>query len=113
MNEPRRKLMDDLDKPPPENSPDGVPRSSASVPALAGVGVGVGLVLATLLFVRVSVAGAGERLAKPEAAKPAVAVADDAEEKYCTPQFKQVLQRVLNACGLVGGEARRGCQPAD
>jgi outer membrane protein OmpA-like peptidoglycan-associated protein len=24
-----------------------------------------------------------------------------------------VLQRVLNACGLTGGESRRGCQPAD
>jgi outer membrane protein OmpA-like peptidoglycan-associated protein len=45
--------------------------------------------------------------------KPKVAVANDAEAPYCTPAFKQVLQRVLNACGLVGTEARRGCQPAD
>lgn len=45
--------------------------------------------------------------------RPPVAVANDAEAAYCTPAFKQVLQRVLNACGLVGTEARRGCQPAD
>jgi outer membrane protein OmpA-like peptidoglycan-associated protein len=48
-----------------------------------------------------------------DAVKPAVAIANDAEAPYCTPAFKQVLQRVLNACGLVGGESRRGCQPAD
>src|SRR5262249_31346561 len=56
---------------------------------------------------------AGARLAKPQAAATTVAVADDSEEKYCTPAFKQVLQRVINSCGLVGGEGRRGCQPAD
>jgi outer membrane protein OmpA-like peptidoglycan-associated protein len=86
---------------------------AASTPARVGLAAGVVLVAAVLLFVRVSVAGAGERLNKPEVAKPAVAVADDAEAPYCTPQFKQVLQRVINACGLVGGESRRGCQPAD
>jgi outer membrane protein OmpA-like peptidoglycan-associated protein len=80
---------------------------------MVGVGVGAGLLLSMMLFVRVTVAGAGERLRKPAAAAPAVAVADDSEEKYCTPAFKQVLQRVINACGLVGGEGRRGCQPAD
>jgi outer membrane protein OmpA-like peptidoglycan-associated protein len=42
-----------------------------------------------------------------------VAVANDAEAPYCTPAFKQVLQRVINACGLAGAESRRGCQPAD
>lgn len=86
---------------------------SMPVAMIVGVAGGAALVLAMTLFVRVSVAGAGERLANPKAAAPAVAVADDSEEKYCTPQFKQVLQRVLNACGLVGGESRRGCQPAD
>jgi outer membrane protein OmpA-like peptidoglycan-associated protein len=59
--------------------------------------------------------GAKERLLHPQAVakEQAVAVADDAEAPYCTPAFKQVLQRVLNACGLVGSEQRRGCQPAD
>ncbi len=83
------------------------------VAAVIGVGVGAALLGVMTLFVRVAVAGAGERLEKPAAAPPAVAIADHSEEAYCTPQFKQVLQRVLNACGLVGGEARRGCQPAD
>jgi outer membrane protein OmpA-like peptidoglycan-associated protein len=106
MDEPRR-LMSDLE---PPRAPKKLPASAA---ALAGLGVGALLLALVLLFVRVSVAGASERLERPEAQKPQVAVADDAEEKYCTPQFKQVLQRVLNACGLVGGEARRGCQPAD
>src|SRR5688500_16409803 len=81
--------------------------------ALVGLGIGGVLVASVTLFVRMSVASAGERLANPQAPPPAVALADHSEEKYCTPQFKQVLQRVLNACGLVGGEARRGCQPAD
>src|SRR6185295_11046518 len=46
-------------------------------------------------------------------AKPKVAIAADAEAKYCTPAFKQVLERVLHACGLMGAKDRRGCQPAD
>jgi outer membrane protein OmpA-like peptidoglycan-associated protein len=93
--------------------PVAQPSKPAFLPALVGVGVGAALVLATTLFVRVSVASAGERLIKPDTPKPAIALADHSEEKYCTPEFKQVLQRVLNACGLVGGDARRGCQPAD
>lgn len=89
-------------------------KSGIATPAIVGLAVGGALVAAMLLFVRVSVASAGDRLGKPQDAKTtAVAVADDAEEKYCTPAFKQVLQRVINACGLVGGESRRGCQPAD
>jgi outer membrane protein OmpA-like peptidoglycan-associated protein len=82
-------------------------------PLIVGLAVGAGLASVTTIFVRLSVAGAAERLAKPAVQNPVVAVADDAEEKYCTPAFKQVLQRVINACGLVGGESRRGCQPAD
>ena len=46
-------------------------------------------------------------------AKPQVAVAADAEAKYCTPEFKTVLARVIHACGLSGESGRRGCQPAD
>ncbi len=59
------------------------------------------------------VRAAETRLREPDRAQEAVAVADHAEEAYCTPAFKQVLQRVLNACGLVGQESRRGCQPGD
>jgi outer membrane protein OmpA-like peptidoglycan-associated protein len=81
---------------------------------LVGVAVGLALLLAGTGAVASMVQGAKERLAHPAAASAqAVAVADDAEAPYCTPAFKQVLQRVLNACGLVGTEQRRGCQPAD
>jgi outer membrane protein OmpA-like peptidoglycan-associated protein len=82
--------------------------------ALAGLGSGALLVFGTLLAVRLWVSGAAERLTTPEAEKPKVAVADQSEVAYCTPQFKQVLERVLHSCGLAEGDSsRRGCQPAD
>jgi len=87
------------------------------LPAIVGGAIGVVVLLATTLTVRATVSGAATRLTHPEpapmSAESKVAIADQSEEKYCTPNFKTVLQRVLNACGLVGGEARRGCQPAD
>ena len=66
-------------------------------------------------FVHSEVRAAGKRLAEPAQKDPAqqAAVADHTEAPYCTPQFKAVLQRVINACGLSGQESRRGCQPAD
>jgi outer membrane protein OmpA-like peptidoglycan-associated protein len=80
---------------------------------LVGAGATV-LVLAGLtLSVRSWVASAGERLVTPEAEKPKVAVADQAEVAYCTPRFKEVLERVLHSCGLATDETRRGCKPAD
>ena len=64
------------------------------------------------LTVQSSVSSAAIRLKTGVAeAKPKVAIANDAEAKYCTPAFKQVLERVLHACGLMGAESRRGCQP--
>jgi outer membrane protein OmpA-like peptidoglycan-associated protein len=81
---------------------------------LAGLGSGALLVFGTALAVRLWVSGAAERLATPEAEAPKVAVADQSEVSYCTPQFKQVLERVLHSCGLAEGDSsRRGCQPAD
>jgi outer membrane protein OmpA-like peptidoglycan-associated protein len=81
---------------------------------LAGLGSGVLLVFGVALAVRLWVSGAAERLTTPEAEKPKVAVADQSEVAYCTPQFKQVLERVLHSCGLAEGDSsRRGCQPAD
>ena len=84
-------------------------------PALVAALAGALLVVGGSLAVRSAVAGAGDRLAHPEQAKAdqKVAVADNTEAPYCTPAFKEVLQRVLNSCGLVGSESRRGCQPAD
>jgi len=83
------------------------------VAALAGLGSGAVLILGAALAVRLWVSGAAERLTTPEAEKPKVAVADQSEVSYCTPQFKQVLERVLHSCGLAEGDSRRGCQPAD
>ena len=83
---------------------------------IIGVVLGVALLAGSALAVQGEITAANERLKKgpdPSAPKPAVAVADDAELAYCTPAFKQVLQRTLNACGLIGQDARRGCQPAD
>lgn len=95
------------------SEPRALPRAGIA----AGIGLGVGVIvwLVTSLVVRSSVASAGDRLANPDLAmEPSkVLVADHSEAPYCTPAFKQVLQRVLNACGLVGGGSRRGCKPAD
>jgi outer membrane protein OmpA-like peptidoglycan-associated protein len=80
------------------------------------VALATGAVLTLGILVRVhgAVADAKERLMTPETNKPAIAIADQSEVAYCTPRFKEVLERVLHSCGLVSGEGgRRGCQPAD
>jgi outer membrane protein OmpA-like peptidoglycan-associated protein len=86
----------------------------------------VGLIIAGVLaFVLLAVpvilsttwiSSAEARLEEIEAAErgeaPAVAVAQNANEEYCTPQLKTILRRVLMSCGLIGSEGARGCQPA-
>ena len=81
-------------------------------PMIVGVATFALLLLGFSLWVHASVHGAGERIGHA-AAPEKVAVADNSEVGYCTPAFKSVLERVLNSCGLVGSENRRGCQPAD
>lgn len=49
-----------------------------------------------------------ELSATPAEAPPVAAAADVG---YCSPELKKILRRVLMSCGLVGGEASRGCQP--
>jgi outer membrane protein OmpA-like peptidoglycan-associated protein len=114
-DDPRRKAFsaqEVVDPQEPPSGDSGEPNRGRA--ALVGGAVGLALLLAGTGAVASMVHGAGERLAHPAAAaQQAVAVADDAEAAYCTPAFKTVLQRVLNACGLVGTEQRRGCQPAD
>jgi outer membrane protein OmpA-like peptidoglycan-associated protein len=78
-----------------------------------GIVTGAVVLIAMLISIRSAVKSAGERLATPETDKPAVAIADQAEAPYCTAQFKEVLERVLHSCGLVEGDSRRGCKPAD
>jgi len=99
----------------PMNSSPVTSAGASKVPAagLAGLASGAVFVLGAVLAVRLWVSSAAERLTTPEAEKQKVAVADQSEVGYCTPQFKQVLERVLHSCGLAEGDSRRGCQPAD
>ena len=82
---------------------------------IVGLSAGCIALVASVFALQGQVSAAGERLktGATEEPKQQVAIANDAEAPYCTPAFKQVLQRVLNACGLVGTDSRRGCQPAD
>jgi outer membrane protein OmpA-like peptidoglycan-associated protein len=79
----------------------------------------VGATLGSAIYVEQQVAASKERLANPEKAPVAVAkaqevaVADHTDAEYCTPQFREVLARVVDACGLSGQDARRGCEPVD
>jgi outer membrane protein OmpA-like peptidoglycan-associated protein len=66
-----------------------------------------------ILTLHATVRSAEERLSSASADRAKVAIAASAEEPYCTPRFKEVLERVLHSCGLAEGEARRGCKPAD
>jgi outer membrane protein OmpA-like peptidoglycan-associated protein len=67
-------------------------------------------VAATAMWVRSADARLVEASAAPSTeAAPAVAAASDVA--YCSPQLKRILRRVLMSCGLVGGNAARGCQP--
>lgn len=83
--------------------------------SVIGLVAGLGLMAATAIGVETQVDKAATRLRTgvTDADKPKVAIANDADAPYCTPAFKTVLERVLHACGLVGADARRGCQPAD
>lgn len=76
--------------------------------------VGLVLTLGLCGLVVSQTRSAATRLKAPQAEDARqVAIADQAEVGYCTPQFKEVLQRVLHACGLEGGNSRHGCQPSD
>jgi len=77
-----------------------------------GIAAGFVSIGAMVLTVHSTVRSAADRLTEPSK-KVNAAVAAEAEEPYCTPRFKEVLERVLHSCGLAEGEARRGCKPAD
>ena len=82
---------------------------------IVGVIAGCAILVGSAFTIHGQVRAAAQRLktGAKEAPKAAIAIANDAEAAYCTPAFKTVLQRVINACGLVGADSRRGCQPAD
>jgi outer membrane protein OmpA-like peptidoglycan-associated protein len=97
------------------------PSPGGAAPASGGAGIAgwIGatgvlvMMVGAAVAVRLWVSSATNRLENPQAEKPKVAVADQAEVGYCTPRFKEVLERVLHSCGLAQDETRRGCKPAD
>ena len=92
----------------------GAPATGASgIAGWIGAAGVVVLLAAVTIATRVWVSSAAERLEAPKAEKPKVAIADQAEVGYCTPRFKEVLERVLHSCGLAQDETRRGCKPSD
>ncbi len=85
-----------------------------NVGALVGATVTLLATLGLSIAVFSSVSSAKQRLTAPAAEpKSTVAVAQQAEVAYCTPAFKQVLERVLHSCGLAEEGSRRGCKPSD
>lgn len=82
----------------------------------ATIGAGIVLFALPIALSRSWMVAAEKRLESSEqepSALPAVAVAEEANEAYCTPELKQILRRVLTSCGLIGGEGGRGCQPLE
>jgi hypothetical protein len=75
------------------------------------------VILVAMLAVPATVTGmwiesADARLSEMSAAPGELApVASASDVAYCSPELKRILRRVLMACGLVGGNAARGCQP--
>lgn len=79
--------------------------------------LGVVMFLLPLVLVQSWSGEAAARLKEAEAERakePAqVAVAQAANEQYCTSDLKKILRRVLQSCGLIQAGAGRGCQPLD
>ena len=75
------------------------------------------VLLAVLLAIPAALTGAwihsaDARLTELSAAPAELApVASASDVAYCNPELKRILRRVLMSCGLVGGNAARGCQP--
>jgi outer membrane protein OmpA-like peptidoglycan-associated protein len=89
------------------------PPPSGGLSGWIGLAAVVVFAVGAAIAVRLWVSSAARRLDHPTQEKPKAAVADQAEVAYCTPRFKEVLERVLHSCGLAKDETRRGCKPAD
>jgi outer membrane protein OmpA-like peptidoglycan-associated protein len=72
--------------------------------------VALALAIPTMLVSK-SVGSAKERVSEEQSPKPKAGTASAANVEYCSPDLKKILRRVLTACGLIGGEGVRGCQP--
>jgi outer membrane protein OmpA-like peptidoglycan-associated protein len=116
MNSRFKQLMHDVI--PPDGAPAEPVRPPEGQGSLSGILAGAAVSLASLLvvlgLVGSSVNSAKGRLTGAGAKDhPKVATAEESEVKYCTADFKTVLERVLHSCGLSSTTDRRGCQPAD
>ena len=72
--------------------------------------VAVALAVPTMLVSK-SIGSAKARVAEERSPQPKAGTASAANVEYCSPDLKKILRRVLTACGLIGGEGVRGCQP--
>ncbi len=78
------------------------------------IGAALGLLAVPTGLTAYWVHSASERLELSEVeaeAGPGVAIAQNANAGYCTPELKQILRRVLQSCGLLSTGQVRGCQP--
>jgi len=80
---------------------------------LPGLIVAAAALLVVVGIVANAVSSAKARLGTPGKKDQVVATAQESEVAYCTPGFKQVLERVLHSCGLSTETERRGCKPSD
>ncbi len=84
---------------------------------LSTYALGAALLLLPVILVAVWTLNARARLLQAEVEErqqpQQVAVAQEANEAYCTPELKKILRRVLQSCGLLHGRAGRGCKPVD
>ena len=75
-------------------------------------GVGAALLAVPVILTVMWIKSADARLAEATATPTEqVAIASASDVGYCSPELKKILRRVLMSCGLVGGNAARGCQP--
>ena len=74
--------------------PDATGSGLAGLAGVIGTSIGLVALGAASLLTHSWVASAGARLTTPEAEKPKIAIADQAEVAYCTPRFKEVLALV-------------------
>lgn len=92
----------------PQRSSSGEARFGVHISLLAAGLMAVGLVVGpSMLAARARLTQVAE---KP---KPSGPVAAPSDLGFCTDGFKQVLRRVLDSCGLLTANSRRGCTPSN
>jgi outer membrane protein OmpA-like peptidoglycan-associated protein len=119
MNSRFRQLLNDVgpggSDDPASAQYDPPPRRERSPSGLVHGAIVAGAALLVVLgLVGSKVKSAERRLeARGSVEAQKVAMAQEAEVAYCTPDFKTVLERVLHSCGLATTTERRGCKPSD